>query len=321
MSEDLVKKVRQLLSEIYKGLKDKSGVAYFSHPYSVMLSLPVDASDDVQIAALLHDVTLCGSTRFQECFEHCQKKMTLAGYIVISVGLFGHREEGFDMSGDTKKMLDRMHFRKIEMADTIYVLNKDGYIGLSTWDKILYAISLGKNVIFMEPVRDKCADALAELCEFERPSKWLICQGDTKGSLKVLYHVRGTNSSEARIKEFENVEVEKSFAFVDSKCPKCNGSGLVQIAPNCRGVKQCNYCRGTGLVGEYKEVPDIPLHPDDLSRELRKTRERRLITMHELASMWKTTPSRISELETGTGEPRTAKEEKKIREWINGNNI
>lgn len=56
MSEDLVKKVRQLLPEIYKGLKDKSGVAYFSHPYSVMLSLPVNASDDVQIAALLHDV-------------------------------------------------------------------------------------------------------------------------------------------------------------------------------------------------------------------------------------------------------------------------
>ena len=265
-------------------------------------------------------ITLCGSTRFQECFEHCQKKMTLAGCIVIGVGLFGHNEEGFDMSGDTKKMLDRLHFRKIEMADTIYVLNRDGYIGRSTWDEILYAISLGKTVIFMEPVRDKCADALADLCEFERPSKWLIRQGDTKGSLKVLYHVGGSDGNEVHPACIENAAAEKSFAFVDSKCPDCNGSGWVEIVPGLREVC-CNRCHGTGLVGEYKEVPDIPRNPDDLSRELRKARERRLITMHELASMWKTTPSRISELETGTGEPRTTKEEKKIRKWINGNNI
>lgn len=195
-------------------------------------------------------ITLCGSTRFQECFEHWQKKLTLAGYIVISVGLFGHKEKDFDMSGETKKMLDRMHFRKIEMADTIYVLNKDGYIGLSTWDEILYAVSLGKNVVFMEPVRDRCADALASLCGFERPSKWLICQGDAKDSLKVLYHVRGNNSSEVhpeQIKEFENVAAEKSFAFVDSKCPVCAGSGWITNVLNGHKVC-CNCCHGTGII-------------------------------------------------------------------------
>lgn len=35
-------------------------------------------------------VTLCGSTRFKEQFMDAQKRLTLAGYIVISVGLFGH---------------------------------------------------------------------------------------------------------------------------------------------------------------------------------------------------------------------------------------
>ena len=34
-------------------------------------------------------VTLCGSTRFKEQFMDAQKRLTLAGYIVISVGLFG----------------------------------------------------------------------------------------------------------------------------------------------------------------------------------------------------------------------------------------
>ena len=35
-------------------------------------------------------ITLCGSTRFKEEFMEAQKELTLAGNIVISVGLFGH---------------------------------------------------------------------------------------------------------------------------------------------------------------------------------------------------------------------------------------
>lgn len=35
-------------------------------------------------------ITLCGSTRFKDAFMEAQKRLTLAGNIVISVGLFGH---------------------------------------------------------------------------------------------------------------------------------------------------------------------------------------------------------------------------------------
>ena len=35
-------------------------------------------------------VTLCGSTRFKKQFLEVQKRPTLEGCIVISVGLFGH---------------------------------------------------------------------------------------------------------------------------------------------------------------------------------------------------------------------------------------
>ena len=35
-------------------------------------------------------ITLCGSTRFKDEFIEAQKKLTLEGNIVISVGLFGH---------------------------------------------------------------------------------------------------------------------------------------------------------------------------------------------------------------------------------------
>jgi len=35
-------------------------------------------------------ITLCGSTRFKNEFMEVQKRLTLEGNIVISVGLFGH---------------------------------------------------------------------------------------------------------------------------------------------------------------------------------------------------------------------------------------
>ena len=102
-------------------------------------------------------ITLCGSTRFKEDFLREQKRLTLEGNIVISVGLFGHSGdnevwEGMDEDTvtQTKIMLDDMHKRKIDMADEIYVINKNGYIGSSTRSEIEYAKSKGLDVNYME---------------------------------------------------------------------------------------------------------------------------------------------------------------------------
>ena len=85
--------------------------------------------------------TLCGSTRFKEDFLEQQKLLTLQGYIVISVGLFGHSGDDEVWTEGTREMLDDMHKRKIDMADEIYVINKNGYIGESTLSEIKYAKS------------------------------------------------------------------------------------------------------------------------------------------------------------------------------------
>ena len=102
-------------------------------------------------------ITLCGSTRFKEAFMEAQKKLTLEGNIVISVGLFGHSgddEVWEGMSEDTltktKIMLDDMHKRKIDMADEVFVINVGGYIGESTHSEIEYAHSTRKAVRFLE---------------------------------------------------------------------------------------------------------------------------------------------------------------------------
>ena len=50
----------------------------------------------------------------------------------------------------TKEMLDDMHKRKIDMADEIFVINVNGYIGDSTKSEIAYAESTGKIVNYLE---------------------------------------------------------------------------------------------------------------------------------------------------------------------------
>ncbi len=107
-------------------------------------------------------ITLCGSTRFKDAFMETQKRLTLDGNIVISVGLFGHsgdREvwDGMDEGTltKTKEMLDDMHKRKIDMADGIFVINVGGYIGDSTRSEIEYAKAHGKEIRYLESENKK----------------------------------------------------------------------------------------------------------------------------------------------------------------------
>ena len=101
-------------------------------------------------------ITLCGSTRFKNEYIEVQKRLTLDGNIVLSVGLFGHSGdsevwENMDEGTltKTKEMLDDMHKRKIDMADEIFVINVGGYIGDSTQSEIEYAIEHGKAVRYL----------------------------------------------------------------------------------------------------------------------------------------------------------------------------
>ena len=98
-------------------------------------------------------VTLCGSTRFKEEFINTQKRLTLEGCIVISVGLFGHSGDQEVFTDGVKEMLDDMHKRKIDMADEIFVINVGGYIGSSTRSEIAYAIETGKVVRYLEETK------------------------------------------------------------------------------------------------------------------------------------------------------------------------
>lgn len=102
-------------------------------------------------------VTLCGSTRFKDEFVSAGLRETLAGKIVLTIGcnmrtdteIFGHLSpEEFD---ETKRKLDELHKRKIDLSDEILILNVGGYIGDSTRSEWQYAVSRGKKVRWLEP--------------------------------------------------------------------------------------------------------------------------------------------------------------------------
>ena len=95
-------------------------------------------------------ITLCGSTRFKEEFRLIEKALTLAGNIVISVGVFEHSGDAEATEEEIKRKLDDIHKAKIDMSDAIFVINVGGYIGESTKKEIEYAKMKGKKILFYE---------------------------------------------------------------------------------------------------------------------------------------------------------------------------
>ena len=92
-------------------------------------------------------ITLCGSTKFKKEYLEWQKKLTLEGHIVLTVGCWPHTD-GDKISPEQKEMIDKLHLCKIDLSDEIYVINPKGYIGESTKREIDYAMAHEKCVWF-----------------------------------------------------------------------------------------------------------------------------------------------------------------------------
>ena len=104
-------------------------------------------------------VCLCGSTRFMGHFHDFGWQFTLDGLIVLSVGVCKHvgseGHGGEALGQEVADRLDELHLRKIDLADFVFVLNVDGYIGSSTRKEIEYAEKIGRPVQYMEERGDE----------------------------------------------------------------------------------------------------------------------------------------------------------------------
>ena len=120
-------------------------------------------------------ITLCGSTRFLKEFNMVSLELTLSDYIILSVGAFLHSDSDLKdrITEKDKERLDALHKEKIEMSQSVVILNKNGYVGQSTTSEILHAISLRKDIYWLEP--DKIPERLIGalyLPQYRPPHSW-----------------------------------------------------------------------------------------------------------------------------------------------------
>lgn len=106
-------------------------------------------------------ICICGSTRFADLhaiarwdFEKKGKAICLMiNYLPAwyAKKVFGEgKHDHFGEITGNKNILDELHFRKIDLADEIFIINKNGYIGESTRNEIEYAKKLNKPIKYLE---------------------------------------------------------------------------------------------------------------------------------------------------------------------------
>lgn len=119
-----------------------------------------ESNSDLRKPGFPRVITLCGSTRFADAFALANMHLSLRGHVVIGLGMCGHTDQpqgarfltsDGDESTPEKQGLDQLHYRKIDLSDSIYVVNVGGYIGSSTRREIAYARAHGKTVEWMFP--------------------------------------------------------------------------------------------------------------------------------------------------------------------------
>ena len=91
-------------------------------------------------------ITICGSLRFTKEMMIEAQKLSLEGNCVLTPTF--PVIENLEINDLQLQFLKQEHLKRIELADTILVLNKDNYIGESTKIEIEYAKSLNKEIIY-----------------------------------------------------------------------------------------------------------------------------------------------------------------------------
>jgi len=105
-------------------------------------------------------VVLCGSRCFKLEMRDFGKKLKELGVIVFEPYLHSSQDEWVKLSDDYKKFvalgLTHDYFYKIQMADVVFIFNKDGYAGNSTILEIGYAVAIGKPIYALTSDEELC---------------------------------------------------------------------------------------------------------------------------------------------------------------------
>lgn len=91
-------------------------------------------------------ITMCGSLKFKKEIIEQSEKLALEGNCILSIV---YPTKDF-YTTEQVDLLGKMHKQRIDMSDSIFVVNVGGYIGSSTKSEIEYAKKQNKEIIYLE---------------------------------------------------------------------------------------------------------------------------------------------------------------------------
>ncbi len=94
-------------------------------------------------------VTICGSMKFKNMMMDIAKDLEIKSKYVVIQCVYSNNT----FTEGERQILADLHYNKIEISDAIYVVNVNGYIGSSTNKEIEYAKKLGKEVMYLDPIK------------------------------------------------------------------------------------------------------------------------------------------------------------------------
>ena len=96
-------------------------------------------------------VAMCGSMRFDDEMKVVARELESKQRVCVLQCTYNERK-GKDSFEDLENIF-ACHYKKIDLADALYVMNCKGYIGEGTRGEIAYAKSKGKEIIYHEPIQ------------------------------------------------------------------------------------------------------------------------------------------------------------------------
>ena len=91
-------------------------------------------------------ITVCGSLKFQNEIMEVAEKLNKTGVCVLTP-VYPHNKE-LKLSDIDIDNMKKVHFKRIELSDSIFVVNVNGYVGESTKKEIEFAKEKGKEIIY-----------------------------------------------------------------------------------------------------------------------------------------------------------------------------
>ena len=96
--------------------------------------------------------TVCGSIRFsKEMMKYRDEQLSNGKWVLIPENM----ELDAQINDRIKAKMDILHKSKIDVADTVLIWNRNGYIGKSTRSELDYAQRINKPITFLEDPTSK----------------------------------------------------------------------------------------------------------------------------------------------------------------------